>query len=327
MNAIRRRTLLSIALLPVATTAVAQPSPSAPWPSRPIRLIAGGAGGVTDVRARWLGERLAVALGQPVVVDNNAAAGGNLAAEQVARAAPDGHTLLLTHQGIAAINPHLYARTGYDALNDFAPVARFGIGMLVLAVPTSSPLRNVQDLLNRAREKPGSMNFGTPSNGAPPHLAAEQFKRMAGFDATHVPYKGGGAMLAALLGGELDWVFEGLTVMVPHIQGGRLRALAVTGARRAPLLPDVPTLAESGVSGYEYIGWTGVAAPATTPAAVIERLNREINRIATSDEGRQWFARFGVEAGEQSPAEFAAFIRAEHSKYGRLIREAKLKAE
>lgn len=315
---------LGLGLAPLAPLATAQP---AAWPSRPIKLVAGGPGSVTDIRARWLAERLGASLGQTVVVENNGAAGGNVGAAQVARAAPDGHTLLMTHQGIAAINPHLYASPGYDALRDFAPVARFGIGAQLLVVPVTSAAQSVADLLARARSKPGLLNFGTPGNGLPPHLAAVQFMRMAGFEATHVPYKGGGAMMTALLAGEVDWAIEGLTATLPQVRAGRLRALAVTSARRVPSLPEVPTLAEAGVPGYEYIGWTGIAAPAGTPAALVERLNREINRLATSDEGRRWFQGTGADAGEQSPAEFAAFVQAEYAKLGALVRAAGLRAE
>ena len=233
----------------------------------------------------------------------------------------------MTHQGIAAINPHLFASPGYDALRDFAAVARFGIGALLLAVPAASPAQTVRDLLERAAAKPGALNFGTPGNGSPPHLAAVQFMRMAGFEATHVPYKGGGAMMTALLAGEVDWAIEGLTATLPQVKAGRLRALAVTGARRDLALPDAPTLAEAGVPGYSYIGWTGVVAPAATPLWVVERLNREINRIASSEDGRRWFQRISADAGEQSPAEFAAFVQAEHTKMGELVKAAGLRAE
>jgi tripartite-type tricarboxylate transporter receptor subunit TctC len=325
---IHRRQLLiqglGLTLAPLASLATAQP---ASWPSRPLKLVAGGPGSVTDIRARWLAERLGAALGQPVVVENNGAAGGNVGAAQVARAAPDGHTLLMTHQGIAAINPHLYASPGYDSLRDFAPVARFGIGALVLVVPAASLDQTVPDLLRHAKAKPGSQNFGTPGNGLPPHMAAVQFMRMAGIEATHVPYKGGGAMMTGLLAGEVDWSIEGLTASLPQVKAGRLRAVAVTSAHRVPSLPEVPTFAEAGVPGYEYIGWTGVSAPAGTPIAVVERLNLEINRIATSDEGRRWFQGTGADAGEQTPAEFAAFVRAEHAKMGALVRAAGLRAE
>jgi tripartite-type tricarboxylate transporter receptor subunit TctC len=330
MKLTRRHWLRHAALMSFGACAVVAPgvrAQGAPFPTRPLRLVAGGAGSVTDIRARWLAERLGVALGQPVVVENNPAAGGNLAAEQVARAAPDGHTLLLTHQGIAAVNPHLYAKVSYDSLADFAPVARFGIGQQALVVPAASPVTSVADLLARARAKPGAMNYGSNGNGTPPHLAAEQLKRLAGIEATHVPYKGGGALLTALLGQQVDWAIEGLTPLLPHVKSGALRALAVSGGRRVSVWPEVPTLAEAGVPGYEYIGWTGITAPAATPPTVVEQLNREINRIATSEEGRRFFAQAGAEAGELSPTEFAAFIRVEHAKFGRLIRETGLRAE
>lgn len=322
---LQRRELLNAAV--AGCVAIAWPARAADWPNRPVRLIAGGAGSVTDIRARWLAERLGTAIGQPVVVENNAAAGGNVAAELVARAAPDGHTLLLTHQGIAAINPHLYPRLGYDALTDLVPVARFGVGQQALVVPAGSPIASVADLLARARARPGAMNYGSNGNGTPPHLAAEQLKRMAGIDAVHVPFKGGGALLTALLGSQVDWAIEGLAPLLPHVKSGALRALAVSGSRRVAVWPDVPTLAEAGVPGYEYMGWTGVAAPAGTPLEVVERLNREITRIATGDEGRRFFAQAGADPGELSSTEFASFVRVEHARFGRLIRESGLKAE
>jgi tripartite-type tricarboxylate transporter receptor subunit TctC len=320
----RRHFLQTLGSLIVPVIAHAQ---NATWPSRPLRLIAGGAGSVSDIRARWLSERLGALLGQPVVVENMPAAGGSVAAETVARATPDGHTLLFTHQGISTINPHLYARQSVDMLADFAPVARFGIGMLLLVVPAASPLTSMQDLLARALARPGGLNFASPGNGTPPHLSAELLKRLAGINATHVPYQGGGAMLTALLGGQVDFAIEGLTTTLPQLKAGRLRALAISGARRSPALPDVPTFAEAGVPGYDYIGWTGVAAPAATPKAVVERLNRTINGIAAGAEGRQWFETFAAAAGEQSPDEFGAFIRAEHTRWGKLIRDAGLRAE
>jgi len=322
---IRRRSVLrALGAACVAPAAFAQPSA---WPSRPIKLVAGGPGSVTDIRARWLAEPLGAALGQPVIVENNGAAGGNVGAAMVARSAPDGHTLLFTHQGIAAINPHIYAGPGYDALRDFAPVARFGIGALLLVVTTPSPIRSTSDLVARAKAAPNAMNFGTPGNGFPPHLASVLFMRLAGIQATHVPYRGGGAMMTGLLGGEVDWAIEGLTATLPQVRAGRLRALAVSSARRSPSLPEVPTLAEAGIAGYDFIGWTGVAAPAATPVPVLERLHREIHRISTSDEGRRWFASVGAEAGEQPRAEFGAFMREEHAKLGEVVRAAGVRAE
>ena len=324
----RRQVLITGLALGLSALAPSLRAQAPTWPSRPLKLVAGGlAASPTSAPAGWLAERLSEALGQAVVVENSGAAGGNLAAAQVARATADGHTLLMTHQGIAAINPHLFASPGYDTLRDFAAVARFGIGALLLVVPEASPAHTVRDLLERARAKPGAMNFGTPGNGSPPHLAAVQFMRMAGFEATHVPYKGGGAMMTALLAGEVDWAIEGLTAALPQVKGGRLRARAVTGTRRALALPDLPTLAEAGVAGCNYIGWTGVAAPAATPPSVVDRLNREINRIATSEDGRRWFQGIGADVGEQTPAEFAAFVQAEHTRMGELVPAAGLRAE
>jgi tripartite-type tricarboxylate transporter receptor subunit TctC len=282
---------------------------------------------VTDIRARWLAERLGAALGQPVVVDNHPGAGGNLTAALVARAAPDGYTLLLTQQGVAAVNPHLYAAPGYDALKDFAPVARFGIGMQLMVVPAASAFHSAQELIAHAKAAPGTLNYGSPGAGLPPHMASELFKRMAGIKATHVTYKGGGAMMAGILGQQVDWIIEGLTTTLPQVRAGRLRALAVTGSARLPQLPEVPTLAESGVPGYEYIGWTGVAAPAGTPIGIVTHLNHEINRIATSAEGQRWFEAGGADAGAQSSAEFAAFIQSEYAKWGQLVRDAKIRLE
>ena len=297
------------------------------WPNKPVRIVAGGAGGISDIRGRWLADRLASALGQPVVVENNGAAGGNVGAEQVARSAPDGYTLLLIHQGTAAVNPHLFAHTGYNPLTDFAPITRFGYGSLLLSVHPSVQATTVRELIALARTKTGALNYGSPGNGTPPHLAGELFMRTAGVTATHVPFKGGGAMMQALLGGHVACSFEGLTAQLPHVRAGSLRAIAVTGPQRASSLPDVPTVAEAGLAGYEFSGWTGLAAPAATPRPIVERLHGEITKIAVSEETRQWFERGGSEAGIQTPQEFADFIRLEHTRLGQLIREAGLRAE
>jgi tripartite-type tricarboxylate transporter receptor subunit TctC len=324
MSLSRRQALLAgsaVLLLPLAR------AQSSAWPNRPLRLIAGGPASVTDIRARWLADRLMPALGQPVLVENNGAAGGNVGAELVARSAADGYTLLLIHQGTAAINPHLYAHVGYNPLSDFAPITRFGQGPLLLTVHPGVPAASVRELIALAKAKAGALSYGSPGNGTPPHLAAEMFKRMAGFEATHVPFKGGGAMMQALLGGHVSYSLEGLTAQLPHVRAGSLRAIAVTGAQRSASLPDVPTIAEAGVPGYEYTGWTGLAMPAATPRPIIERLHTEIAKVAATDEARKWFAGIGAEAGILSPEEFTEFIRAEHARLGKLIRDAALRAE
>ena len=314
----------------IACTAAALPrafAQDATWPIKPVRLITGGVGSVTDIRARWLAERLGRALAQPVVVENIGGAGGSLGVEAAARSAPDGYTLAMVHQGTLAINPHLYAQLGYDALKDFVPITRCGVGPLVLTVRADALIASLRELVAQAKARPGATSYGSPGIGTPPHLASELLKRMAGFDAIHVPYKGGGPLLADLLGGQITWSFDDPTAQLPHVRSGRLRALAVSGAQRLALLPDVPTVAEAGVPGYEFVGWTGIAAPAATPKPVISRLHAEITKVLSTTEARDWFAALGAEPGLQSPEEFAAFIRAEHAKWGQVVRDAGIKLE
>ena len=326
MDTLRRKLLLTtIAAVAVPVAARAQ---DARWPSRPVHLVVtGSAGGVTDVRARWLAERLAPALGQPVVVDNKPGAGGSVGMVEVARSAPDGYTVVVVHQGSMAINPHLYARLGYDPLADFAPITRLGMGPLLLAVHPDVPAKSVAELVQLGKSKPGTLKFGSPGIGTPPHMASELFIRMAGIEATHVPYKGGGEAVRDLIAGHLSFSIEGMPVQLPQVKAGRLRALAVTAAQRMPALPDLPTIAEAGVPGYEYIGWAGLAVPAATPKPIIARLYHEIAKVYASDEAREWFASLSADAGGFPPDEFAAFIRAEHAKWGKLIQDAGIKPE
>lgn len=324
---IRRRQALVIAATactpPLSVLAVEVTA----WPSRPIRIIAPGAGGVVDIRARWLAPRLQAALGQPVIVENNSAAGGNVGATEVARANPDGYTLLAWHQGTASINPHLYAKLAYDPLIDLLPITRFGHGPLILTVHPHLGVKTLEELLSLARSKPGALNFGSPGIGTPPHIGNELLVRAARIEAVHVPYRGGGALTAAMLAGELSWSMEGPAAQLPHVRSGALRALGVSASRRLAVAPDIPTIAEAGVPGYAYEGWTGYAAPAGTPAAILERLSGEIAKIAATAEAREWFASVGAEAGTMSPQAFTEFVRHEHAQFGKLIREAGLRAD
>jgi tripartite-type tricarboxylate transporter receptor subunit TctC len=323
MNPLRRTLVQGLVLAPGALLAQ-----TSSWPGKPVRIVvAGGTGGVIDIRARWLAQRLASELRQPVVVDNRPGAGGNIGTEAVARSAPDGYTLLFVHQGTMAINPHLYPRTGYDALADFAPITRVGVGPLLLTVPSELPVRSVPELVQLARSSPGTLNYGSPGIGTPPHLASELFKRAAGIQATHVAYKGGGALLADLLGGQLTWSMDGMNAQLPHVTSGRLRALGVSGSRRLAPLPDVPTIAEGGVTGYDYVSWSGVAAPAGTPPPVVAQIYAAISTALSTSEARNYFASFGLEAGAEPPETFAAFIRAEHAKWGAVIRDAGIRLE
>ena len=325
MNIMRRTLVKALGLAPFAAgSALARGN----WPDKPVRIVvAGGVGGVIDIRARWLAQQLMPELGQPVLVDNRPGAGGNIGTEGVAHSAPDGNTLLFVHQGTMAINPHLYPHTGYDPLADFAPITRVGVGPLLLTVRSDLPARSVADLVRLAKSTPGALNYGSPGIGTPPHLASELFKRAAGIEATHVPYRGGGALLADLLGGRLTWSMDGMNAQLPHVSSGRLRALGVSGPHRLQPLPNVPTIAEAGVTGYEYVSWSGVAAPTGTPRAVIEQLYADITTAISGPDARDYFASFGLDVGGEPPDQFAAFIRAEYAKWGAVIKDAGIRLE
>lgn len=298
------------------------------YPTKPIRLIVTGpAGSVSDIRARWVSERLTAALGKSIVVDNRGGAGGNIGAEAAAKSPKDGYTLVIIHQGIAALNPHMYARPGYDPITDFAPITRFVISPLLLAVHPATPAKTVGELIDMVKKKPGQFNYGSPGSGTPPHMAAELFKRMAKIDATHVPYKGGAAAVLDLMAGRLTWTFDSPVLQVPHVKAGRIRALAVTGMKRVPSVPDVPTVAESGLPQYEYLSWMGLAAPAGTPREIVAQLNAVLAKILKTPEARDWFAEQGGEPVGDTPEEFAAFIKLEHARWGPIIREAGIRAD
>ena len=298
------------------------------WPAKPVHiLVPGGAGGVTDIRARWLAERLAPLLGQSVIVENKPGAGGNVGMEMGARSAPDGYTLTIIHQGVMTVNPHLYSRPGYDPLADFAPITYLGVGPLLLAVHPDVRATTVAELVQLAKAKPGLLNFGSPGIGTPPHLAGELFKRTAGIDTVHVPYKGGGQAVSDLIAGHIGYSIEGLTVQLPQVKAGRLRALAVTGPHRVSSLPDVPTMVEAGLAGAEFQGWVGIAVPAATPKTIVARLYRDISGILATPEARAWFGEVGADARADPPDAFAAAIRTEHATWGRVIREAGIKIE
>lgn len=298
------------------------------YPSKPIRLIAlGPAGSVSDLRARWIADKLNAALGQPIIVDNRAGAGGNIGAEIAAKSPKDGYTLVLVHQGTLTLNPHLYTRLGYDPITDFAPITRLVVSPLLLAVNPSVPAKSVADLIELARKKPGQIIYGSAGNGTPPHMAGELFKRMANIDVTHVPYKGGAQAVLDLMAGRISYTFDALVLQAVHVKSGKTRALAVTGTKRVPALPEIPTVAESGLPGFEYWGWMGIAAPAGTPKTVVAKLHADITKILKTPEAREWFAEQGGETVGDSPEQFAAYIKAELPKWGPIIREAKIKVD
>lgn len=329
MRPTRRRLLrLTPALCAVAVPVSAARAQSQTWPTRQIRIIVpGGAGGVTDIRARWLAEKLAPVLGQSFLIENRTGAGGNLGTVAGARSAPDGYTFVIVHIGTMAINPHLYANPGYDPLKDLIPITRLGVGPQALAVHKDVPARTVAELLSLAKAKPGTLTFNSPGVGTPGHLASCLLMQMTGIEATHVPYKGGGQAVVDLVAGHVTWTIEGLTVLKPFIQEGRLRALAVTTTQRAKTLPDVPTMVEAGVPGFDFTAWAGIAAPAGTPKPIIDSFYAAIASVLATPEARAWFESFGVEPGGDQPEAFANLVRAENAKLGAVIRTMGLKAD
>ena len=319
---------LALCALCAAFAAVAPVAAAERYPSKPIRVIVTGTpGGPPDLLARWLAERLGPALGGAIVVENRPGAGGNVAMQATARSAPDGYTLVVAGQGPFALNPHMYANPGYKPIGDFAPITQIERGALLLAVNPQVPAHSVAELMALANKKPGELTYGSPGTGTPPHLASELFNRSAHLNVVHVPYAGAPAAMLDLIAGRLAFTFGTVNVQLPQVNAGKIRALAVTSLTRLEALPEIPTVAESGLPGFEYTGWLGIAAPAGTPMPIIERLQREIARILLTDEARKYFASYGREPVASTPVAFAAFIRAEHAKWGQVIRDSNIKAE
>jgi tripartite-type tricarboxylate transporter receptor subunit TctC len=306
----------------------ALPTAAQDYPTGPVRIIAPSPpGSPRDIRARWVAERLAPVLGQPVIVENKPGAGGNIGMQAAAKSPADGHTLVIVDTGTLAQNVHLYARTGYDPLADFIPVTRLVDASLMMAVHPAVPARSVKELIELARQKPGQLSYGSSGIGTPPHLAGELFKRMARIEVVHVPYKGAAPALADLLGGQIAYTIDSLSMQLQPVAAGRLRALAVTGASRAASAPDVPTFIEAGLAGYEYRSWMGIAVPAGTPKAIVTRLNRELVRLLQQADAKVWFAAQGAEVVGDDPVTFAAVVLADHARWGKVIREARITAE
>ena len=299
----------------------------AAWPEKPIRIVLGfGAGGGSDILLRTITPALGEVLGQSVVVDNKPGAGGNIAMAAVAQAAPDGYTLLMGTPGLAT-NPSLYSNLGFDPLRDFAPVALVGSVQNVLIVRASLPVNSVAELVAYARANPGKLNYASPGAGTSLHLAGELFKSSTGVKIEHVPYKGGAQALNDVVSGQVDVMFNVLPSALPQIKAGTVKALAVTGATRAPTLPERPTMIEAGVPGYTAVTWNGILAPAGTPRDVIAKLNEAILRVLRTPEMNQRFAGIGQDLLVSSPEEFAAFLRDETTKWRRTIEAGGIKLQ
>jgi len=285
-------------------------------------------GGPVDLIPRTIAPRLAEALGATVVVENRPGAGGNVGSAYVAKAKPDGLTLLATAGSALTVNKWLFKNLNYDPERDFAPIVRFADTPNVFVAHQDVPVRNVRELIQLARAQPGKLNYGTPGTGTSPHLCVELFSNAAGgIKLTHVPYKGGADVVKDLLANRIQVACSNMTPVISHIQGGRLRALAVTGKARHPLLPDVPTVDEAGVPGFEVTGWFALLAPAGTPAATIERLNAEVVKALRDPAVAERFKAFGVTSIGDSPAEFGRYMAAEMTKWRKVIEDAKLAVE
>jgi tripartite-type tricarboxylate transporter receptor subunit TctC len=309
---------LSIFLLALATPVHAQEHPA-----KPIRLIVPFApGGPTDIMSRAISERIPSRLGQPLIVDNRAGAGGSIGSEIAAHSAPDGYTMLLGHIGTHAINVSLYARTGYDPVKDFAPITMIATLPLGLWVNASVPANSVKELVALAKAKPAQLNFGSAGSGGPTHMAGEMLKAMAHIDIIHVPYKGNAAALTDLVAGRVQIMFSNLLTAGPHARAGKLRGLAITSARRSPQAPDMPTVAESGVAGYDLTPWYGLLFPAGTPRAIVTQLNREIGAILTAPEMADRFRSQGIDLVTSTPEAFGALIKSEIPKWRKVVKDS-----
>jgi tripartite-type tricarboxylate transporter receptor subunit TctC len=322
---IARRALLAAAAL-LALTGGAQAQDA--WPTKPIRLVVPfAAGGTSDVLARTLGDKLQAALKQSVIVDNKAGAGGVIGADSVAKSAPDGYTLLLGTIASHAINPALQPKMPYDASKDFAPVILLGSISNVLLVGANQPFKTVKDLIAAAKAKPGEITFASAGQGSSQHMSGETFKLLAHAELTHVPYKGSAPAIQDVIGGQVPVSFETVTVALPHIQSGKVRALAVTSAKRSPALPNTPTLQEAGVAGFDVSSWQALYAPAGTPAAIVERLNAEVEKIIAQPDVKAKMEGLGLEHSPNTPAQFASFGRSELAKWAKVVKDGNVKPE
>jgi tripartite-type tricarboxylate transporter receptor subunit TctC len=298
------------------------------WPAKPVRwIVPYAAGGFADIRARRLGVDLAKVLGQPVVIENRAGAGGVVGTDAVAKAAPDGYTIGMGNLAALAVNVSLMKKLPYDPLKDLQPVVLVERSALIFTAGPALPVNSVQEVIAYARANPGKLGFGSSGVGGAHHLSGEMLKLRTGIDIVHVPYRGGAPAAADVMAGHLPMMFEMGYAAVPSIKGGKIRALAVTSLRRLPLLPDVPTMAEAGLPGFESANWQGVVAPAGTPRAIVARLNREFNAILALPEQRDAILATASEVGGGTPEEFRDLIRSETAKWAEVVKAAKIQPE
>jgi tripartite-type tricarboxylate transporter receptor subunit TctC len=323
-----RRMLVCSLFVATATFGALAPNALAQYPNKPIRVVVPfPAGGTTDILARAAGQKMSEAWGQPVIIDNRPGAGGNIGAELVAKSPNDGYTLLMGTVGTHAINASLYSKMPYDHVKDFVPIVLVAGVPNVLVVHPSVPVNSVQELIAYGKANPGKLNFASSGSGTSIHLAGELFKVSTGVTMQHVPYKGSAPAVSDLLGGQVQLMFDNLPSALPHIKGGKLKALAVTSASRAPALPDVPTIAEAGVPGFEASSWFGLLAPAGTSRDIVTKVNSEVAKWVASPDAKEKLTAAGANVAGGSPEDFAKHIAAETSKWAKVVKESGAKVD
>jgi tripartite-type tricarboxylate transporter receptor subunit TctC len=314
----KRATFVSVVFVALAFTGFAA---AQSYPDHPVRIIVPYApGGSLDTVARLVGKKLTDALGQQIVIDNRGGGGGNIGVEAAVRSAPDGYTLLMGANGPISINPSLYHNLPFDPIKDLAPISTVVTTSLMLVVNPRIPVDSVGDLIALAKAKPGTINFGSAGSGSTSHLSAELFKEMAGIDIVHIPYRGAGPAIRDVISGETQMMITAVVTTLPHVKSGKLKALAVTGPKRLPIAPQVPTIGEW-LPGYEVVSWYGLFAPAKTPPAVIDRLHDALVEILAAPDLRQHFVALGLDASTDTPRQFAHLIVAEKSKWAKIIQK------
>jgi tripartite-type tricarboxylate transporter receptor subunit TctC len=327
MNKIFRRHWLQAALLGASLTLVGAAIAQS-YPSKPIRLVVPFTpGGVTDTSGRLIAEQLSKRLGQQVIVDNKPGASGNIGTQQVAAAEGDGYTLLLGFDGTLVINPHVFPKTGFDTLKDFAPIGKIGDAVLILVANPSFPAKNLKDLIALSKTQAGGLSYGTSGTGGTPHIAGELLRQRTGANLVHVPYKGGGQALTDVLGGNIPLVYTAIAGAIPHVKSGKLLPIAVSSSKRASSMPDVATFIENGVTDFEASSWVGLLAPAKTPRAIITRLNTELNAVLNDPEVKERLNGMGITAAPATAESFGAELSRDLAKYGPVVKAAGIKAE
>ncbi len=322
-------TLCRVAITALLALCSALPAAAQNFPTRPLRIImpfpAGGS--VNDVLGRALAQRLSEPLGQQVIFDNRSGAAGTVGSEMVAKSAPDGYTLLLAATGPLTIAPFVYPKLGYDTLRDFAPVAMFAVVPYIVVVHPSVPAKNLKELIALAKANPGKLRFASSGTGGTPHLCTELLLNMAGINMLHIPYKGGGPAMIDTVAGHTQMYCTSVTNAAPMMKQGRIRAIGLTTLKRSPVLPDVPTLDEQGLKGFDVSQWVGIVAPAKTPPPIVQRLHQDITRVISSPEMQTFIQQNGAEPATMGPDEFGALMRAELERWGKLVKAIRVTAD